>query len=128
MFTDVNFGIKTFLNAFLPGQAMIIWATGLGRVAGNEAAGPLPGDITVNIKVYVGGIEATLIAKGRSGCCAGADQIAFYIPNNAVISCNTPVYVVANSSIQRTLSLKRRWMPARDSISPAPADRRRLSG
>jgi uncharacterized protein (TIGR03437 family) len=65
-----------------PGQTVILWGTGLGPVSGNEAGGPLPGDLkdTLGVEVYVGNRPARLIYAGRSGCCAGIDQVVFEVP------------------------------------------------
>ncbi|HWB86575.1 MAG TPA: hypothetical protein VG675_20700 [Bryobacteraceae bacterium] len=75
-----------------PGQTEILWGTGLGPVAGDEAAGPLPGNLNYVSSVYVGGQQATVTYSGRSGCCAGVDQINFIIPQG-VSGCYVPVAV-----------------------------------
>jgi uncharacterized protein (TIGR03437 family) len=67
-----------------PGQVMILWGTGLGplTVGGDEANGAGFGvDMpNVNLKVWVGGREAAVQYRGRSGCCVGVDQIVFTVP------------------------------------------------
>ena len=76
-----------------PGQVMILWGTGIGPVAGDEAAGPLPGDMkSLDLHVWVGGVQATVQYRGRSGCCTGIDQIVFVVPAG-VDGCVVPVYV-----------------------------------
>ena len=84
---------NTVLNAANPGEAWIIWGTGLGAVQGDEAGGPLPGALPYSIKVFVGDKEAQVIAGSRSGCCAGVDQVAFFVPED-ISGCYVPVYVV----------------------------------
>lgn len=80
------------------GQTAVIWGTGLGAVGGNEAGGPLPGDLTsVPVEVYVGGQKATVTYRGRSGCCAGVDQISFTVPS--VTGCRVPVSLKINNSV-----------------------------
>lgn len=66
-----------------PGQTVILWGTGLGPVSGDEAAAPLPGNLkdTHNVEVFVGNRPANVIYAGRSGCCAGLDQVVFEVPN-----------------------------------------------
>lgn len=89
------FGLTTAAN---PGQVVIIWGTGLGPVTGNEAGGALPGDMPgVPVEVYVGGQLATVNYRGRSGCCAGIDQISFTVP--AVFGCRVPVTLKINTVI-----------------------------
>ena len=90
------FGMTTAAN---PGDAAVIWGTGLGAVAGNEAAGALPGDIAaIPVEVLVGGQPAQVLYRGRSGCCAGVDQISFVVPNT-FIGCRVPVAVKINNVV-----------------------------
>ncbi len=92
--TDPNFVVNTLVQSAHPGEAWTIWGTGLGPVAGDETSGALPGDMpNLDVTVLVGGVEAQVIYRGRSGCCAGIDQIAFYVPAG-VTGCYVPVVVV----------------------------------
>jgi hypothetical protein len=47
----------------------------------------------LDVKVYVGGEQAQVTYAGRSGCCAGLDQVRFIVPDN-VAGCYVPVTVV----------------------------------
>lgn len=88
-----------------PGQVMILWGTGIGPVSGNEAAGPLPGDLTnINVRVWVGGREAEIRYRGRSGCCVGVDQIVFVVPPG-VEGCYVPVAVQIDNVISNYVSV-----------------------
>lgn len=91
-----------------PGEVAVLWGTGLGPVTGNEAAGPQPGDLASDVEVYVGGRRATVSYKGRSGCCAGIDQIAFVIPEG-VEGCYVPVAVKIGDVVSNftTMSISR---------------------
>lgn len=92
--TDPNFVVNTLVQAAHPGEAWTIWGTGLSAVAGDEASGALPGDLpNLDVTVLVGGIEAEVLYRGRSGCCAGIDQIAFFVPEG-VSGCYVPVAVL----------------------------------
>lgn len=85
--------LNTRLTAVRPGQAVILWGTGLGPVSGNEAAAPQPGDLTnIPTEVFVGNMRAQLLYRGRSGQFAGVDQINFVIPSG-VQGCQVPVVV-----------------------------------
>ncbi len=99
--TPLN-GLTTAANA---GQAIIIWGTGLGGVAGAEGAGPLPTAKPegVTVQVYIEGREATLLDYGRSGEFAGIDQIAVFVPEG-VSSCSSPVQVVTTADGVTTTS------------------------
>ena len=79
-----------------PGDLEDIWGTGLGPVAGNEAAGPLPGNIpNLNVQLFIGGQSAQVMYAGRSGCCTGLDQIQITVPKG-VYGCTIPVYFVVD--------------------------------
>ncbi len=88
--------INTLTTSSSPGELYDIWGTGLGPVSGDEASGPLPGDLRgqINVQVIVGGRQAEVVYAGRSGCCAGIDQIRFVVPN--ITGCYVPVVVIVN--------------------------------
>ena len=90
--------LNDLIQAANPGQVVTLWGTGLGPVEGDEAAGPLPGDLDVETEILVGGIAARILYKGRSGCCAGVDQIVIEIPEG-VLGCLVPVAVKTNSVV-----------------------------
>jgi len=88
-----NYNLITQNSAAQAGDVIIIWGTGLGAVTGNEASGPLPGNMpNIRAKVFVGSLEAKINYQGRSGCCAGVDQIAVVVPAG-VTGCHVPVAV-----------------------------------
>lgn len=85
--------VNNFTRSARPGEVQILWGTGLGPVSGNEAAGALPGNQAgLPVEVYVGGRRANVTYQGRSGCCAGIDQIVFTVPEG-VTGCNVAVFV-----------------------------------
>ncbi len=74
-----------------PGQLGFLWGTGLGAAPGDEATAPIPGDQpSRDIRVWFGGRAASVLYRGRSGCCAGVDQILFETPAG-VEGCQVPV-------------------------------------
>lgn len=83
-------------NPLRPGQLATIWGTGLGPApAGNEAAGPLPGNQPqIETRVWVGDRLARVAYRGRSGCCAGVDQIVFETPAG-LEGCQVPLSIEA---------------------------------
>jgi uncharacterized protein (TIGR03437 family) len=114
VFSNVNSGtdlpVNTLANSARPGQAVIIWGTGLGPVTTPNEAGQLPtaGDLPTPVEVYVGGQRATVTYKGRSGCCVGLDQIVFTVPQN-VEGCYVPVVVKTGDFVSNfpTLAVSR---------------------
>ncbi len=88
-----------------PGDLVDIWGTGLGAVAGNEAAGPLPGPIpNLDLQVFVGTQQAQVMYAGRSGCCTGLDQIEIAVPAG-VSGCAVPVYIVDGGVVSNFITM-----------------------
>src|SRR5215469_15637834 len=88
-------GPNTTCGAANPGDTLIIWATGLGAVNGDDASGAGLGVNMPNLplSLWVGGIKANVLYQGRSGCCVGEDQIVFTVPDNARLGCAVPVVI-----------------------------------
>ncbi|MEN6602523.1 MAG: hypothetical protein ABFD86_08890, partial [Bryobacteraceae bacterium] len=96
--------VNTLLEAAHPMELVSLWGSGLGAVTGNEAAGPLPGDMSTPIEVWVGGQPATVYYRGRSGCCAGVDEIYFYVPLG-VTGCYVPVVVRSGQGVSNSTTM-----------------------
>jgi len=90
--TTPDYQVRTLSDSSQPGDALILWGTGLGAVSGDDSLGPLPGDNFPGTEVYVGNQRARLLYAGRSGCCAGLDQINFEVPAG-VQGCFVPISV-----------------------------------
>jgi uncharacterized protein (TIGR03437 family) len=91
-------------SAANPDETAIIYGTGLGPVQGNEAGGALPGDQpNLPVEVWVGATKATVSYRGRSGCCAGLDQISFIVPN--VTGCRVPLVVKINNVVSNSSTI-----------------------
>ncbi len=104
--TDLNFSTNLITASAAPGQVMILWATGLGPVSGDEAAGPLPGVMPsgVTVEVFVGGKPAKVVIFGRSGCCSGLDQVAFEVPQG-ITGCYVPVLLRVNGVVSNSVTI-----------------------
>lgn len=111
------------IEAAQPGQTAILWGTGLGPVAGNEAGAPLPGDLGIPVDVYVGNQPATIAYRGRSGCCVGIDQIVFTVPPG-VEGCYIPVAVRVGGVTGNigTMSISSAGKICSDALGFSPAD------
>ncbi len=95
VFTDFSLSGKevSYDNAANAGERVTAWTTGLGAISGDDSQLPPTGNITASdAKVFVGGTAATVHYYGRSGCCAGLDQISFDVPAG-ITGCNVPVSV-----------------------------------
>ncbi len=96
---DTSNSQLSYTLAAHPGDTVILYGTGLGPVTGNETQGPVPGNLSsVTVQVYVGSATAKVIYAGRSGCCAGEDQINFIVPAG-VEGCTVPVAIVVNGTV-----------------------------
>ncbi len=85
--------VNDFGHAATPGQLVILWGTGLGPVSADEAVGPVPGDLGIqDLQVLVANKPSRVVYAGRSGCCAGLDQIIFEVPAG-IQGCGVPVVV-----------------------------------
>ena len=100
-------GPSTTCGAANAGDTLIIWATGLGPVNGNEAAGAGLGVNMTNIPltVWLGNVQITPIYQGRSGCCVAEDQIAFTVPADTPVGCSVPLFLQVGNFVSNNVSL-----------------------
>lgn len=88
-----------------PGEAIILWATGLGPIATDDRQPPQSVDMTsVPLEVFIGGKPAAILYRGRNSCCSGLDQINVTIPAG-VAGCNTPVVLKVGNLVSNTTSI-----------------------
>lgn len=94
-------GPNTTCGAANSGDTLILWATGLGAITGSDASGAGLGVNMPNLplKLWLGGVQATVIYQGRSGCCIGEDQIVFTVPDNVPTGCAVPLAVQITPNI-----------------------------
>ena len=84
---------NSYVEPARPGQFAVLWGTGLGAAPGDERSGPIPGDLSIpGLQVIVGNQQGKILYAGRSGCCAGMDEVIFEVPA-AIEGCNVPVWV-----------------------------------
>src|SRR5579883_529830 len=97
-------GPNTTCGAANPGDTLILWATGLGPVNGDDASGAGLGVNMPNLplKLWLGGVQAPVIYQGRSGCCVGEDQIVFTVPQSVPTGCAVPLAVQIGGNISNT--------------------------
>src|ERR1700685_1792549 len=61
----ITYAVNSSTSAANPGDLIDIWGTGLGAVAGDEAAGPLPGNIpNLDVQGFGGGHKAEHVYGG----------------------------------------------------------------
>ncbi len=103
-------GPNTACGAANPGDTLILWATGLGPVSGDDASGAGLGQNMPNVPLtlWLGGVQLQVTYQGRSGCCIGEDQIEFTVPNNVPTGCSVPLVVqigTTTNTISNTAAL-----------------------
>jgi uncharacterized protein (TIGR03437 family) len=100
-------GPNTTCGAANPGDTLILWATGLGPVNGDDAAGAGLGVNMPNLPltVWIGGVQAQVQYQGRSGCCVGEDQIEFTVPDGVPTGCAVPLAVQIGNFVSNTVAI-----------------------
>ena len=103
--TNTNYQVLNLTSALHPGDAAIIWGTGLGASLGDDGTQPPPqSNLTnINVSVYVGTTQATVLYRGRS-FFTGEDQINFTIPQG-VLGCHVPVAVQIGNVVSNFVTM-----------------------
>jgi uncharacterized protein (TIGR03437 family) len=91
-------------EAAQPGQAAVLWGTGLGPVAADDAGAPPVGNVSAEVEVLVGNRPVRPFYYGRSGSFPGVDQINFLVPAG-VEGCRVPVAVRVDGVIGNYASM-----------------------
>jgi uncharacterized protein (TIGR03437 family) len=85
-----------------PNQVVTLWGTGIGPYSTPDNQLPqAANDAAIPLTLYVGGVPANVSYHGRSGCCAGVDQVVFTVPPG-VSGCSVPVTAVVQVPIPGT--------------------------
>lgn len=109
--TDAKYQVLTPTHTAKPGDAVILWGTGLGPapdVANEASAGPclnacdLRGS-NLSVNVWVGGQKADVAYAGRAPGITAEDQIVFTVPSG-VQGCYVTVAVQAGPSSAQLVS------------------------
>jgi uncharacterized protein (TIGR03437 family) len=105
--TLANLPFNGLDHTAIPNDLVDIWGTGIGAVQGNEAGGPLPGNVAYNVEVLLGDRVIQPEYKGRSGCCAGIDQVRFRIPSDLtnITGCYVPLSLRVNGVVSNSTTI-----------------------
>jgi len=88
-----------------PGDTIVIWATGLGPVNFDESQPATQADMTsVTVEAFIGGRPATVLFRGRNGCCAAVDSIYVVVPQG-VSGCSVPVILKIGNVVSNTATI-----------------------
>jgi uncharacterized protein (TIGR03437 family) len=104
IFTALDGSVKRFAVTAQAGETVTAWATGLGPISGPDNVVPSTFPNFPGVDVFVGTQAANVIYAGRSGCCAGIDQISFQIPAG-VTGCYVPVAIRSGGTLSNVVSI-----------------------
>ena len=102
--TYPNYALVTGTNSAKPGDVLVVWGTGLGAITGSDAVIPTPSDLGTPIRVYVGGAQASVVYRGRSGS-PGLDQINIVVPQGVAAGCNVSLVIQTGNVVSNTVSI-----------------------
>jgi hypothetical protein len=98
-------GVSTGLfNPGRTGETLVLWGTGLGAISGDDASGAAGGDLGTPLQVFVGGVPATTVYRGRSPGSTGLDQINFIVPAGAY-GCDVSLVVQTGTIVSNWMIL-----------------------
>ena len=86
--------VVTPQNPALPGEVVVLYATGLGQVQPFVATGALPGGASTTatpVVVSIDGVAVNPDFAGLSGCCVGLNQVNVRVPATTRSSANIPL-------------------------------------
>ena len=103
--TNATYQVLTLTSALHPNDVGIIWGTGLGPSPGDDGSEPPPQTnlTNINVSVYVGATQATVLYRGRS-FFTGEDQINFMIPSG-VLGCHVPVAILIGTIVSNFVTM-----------------------
>jgi uncharacterized protein (TIGR03437 family) len=95
---DANNLLITNFNSANPNQVIVVWGSGIGGDPNNDDRTSQKQNNLTNIpvQVYVGGVSATVLYRGRSQF-PGVDQINIIVPANVPTGCYVSLAVVSGS-------------------------------
>jgi len=91
----------------LPGQHLILWATGLGPISEPDNIAPPVGTVNNNVEVEIAGQRLQPTYAGRAPTFPGVDQINVRLPDDGSIpeSCYTEVKVWTGDRASNTVTI-----------------------
>jgi uncharacterized protein (TIGR03437 family) len=98
--------LLTYTNSGLPGETIVLWATGLGAdPADSDTTITLtPNSVNTPLQIYIGGVPATILYQGASGY-PGVNQINLTIPSTVPNGCWVSLAAVAGNVVSNIVTL-----------------------
>ena len=95
-------------NPAQPGEVIVIYATGLGKVTPPVATGALSSGITTTAAtpvITIDGIAAEVRFSGLSNCCVGLNQINLVVPSNVHFANEIPVELSIGGKVSNVVTI-----------------------
>ena len=105
--TDANYNLFSNSSPANPGQAIVLWGSGVGAdTANDDRTYPMKQDNLTNIplQVWIGGVQASIAYQGRSQF-PGVDQVVVTIPDSVPLGCNVSIVAVSNNIVSNAVTL-----------------------
>lgn len=103
--SEIDQPINSLDTSAARGQAITIWATGLGRVPFPDNVAPSAQNLDIPVTITIGERDAIRLYAGRSPCCSGVDQIVVRVPEDAPLGCYVPLRIKSGSGVSNTVTL-----------------------
>ena len=105
--TDAATGaLLTYTNSGEPGQAVVIWSTGLGANPDDSDTTftTTPHAVNTPLQIYIGGVLATILFQGSSGYPA-VNQINVVIPASVPTGCWVPLAAITGNVLSNIVTI-----------------------
>lgn len=114
-------------EAAQPGQAVVLWGTGLGPITSNDADAPPVGNVSAEVEVLLGNRSVRPFYSGRSGGFPALDQVNFIVPLG-LEGCRVPVALKVDGVIgnHATIAIAFSGRTCSDPVSLPVEDMERL--
>jgi uncharacterized protein (TIGR03437 family) len=96
---DTDYNPITAIHPANPGQLIVFWGTGVGADPENDdkTEPQKTNNLTsIPMRVYIGGISATVYYKGRSAY-PGVDELIVYVPSDVLMGCYVSVVTLSGT-------------------------------
>lgn len=95
------------LRPVSPGDAVVLWVTGLGPDSLSDLSGETAGDVTAQaeVRVLVNGVEVVPFYAGRASGLPGTDQVNFILPADTSLGCDISIQLRAGGALSNRVTI-----------------------
>lgn len=90
-----------------PGDAVVLWVTGLGADSLSDLSGGTAGDVTAaaEVRVLINRVEVVPFYSGRAPGLPGTDQVNFVLPADVALGCDVSIQVRAGGAVSNRVTI-----------------------